>query len=199
MRTPGHMNSSVGHIVWDFLYLPRWCTLYVCCVDLQTWLSRALNWVQLVLCRVWAKIHQDGISLSFSCPMLPASLLLRSFFFLSCQDTRLLTELPAGKEILSSRLTTWPLGFRSLCYLGSSVTCVAQKLANLLPPPRPWFAMLSYSTVPPSVSFHCGSLMLPDDKLLTGIPLEYCWIWTVPLAPSAGSRAARGLPYLSPA
>lgn len=101
------MDSTVGNIVHDFWYLPLWCSLYVCGNDLQTCLE--FNWSYI---RPGLKFLRMEYHLAF----LALGCLQASFWdhiFLSCQDMRLLAELPAGKEILSPWLTTWPLVSRA--------------------------------------------------------------------------------------
>ena len=164
------------------------------CNVLQIYISQALFWVQLVLCGFfWLKFLRTDYHLLFF-PQ-AACKPLSKLMFLSCQDLRLLTILPAGKEILSLWLTTWQFVTRPF------VTCS--------PCSDVWLRQLSaFSAFLPHLStpscfffssqcFHGGSLLEPEDKLLTGISFEYLCIWTGPLAPSIGGWAMHGLPYLS--
>lgn len=90
--------------------------------------------------------------------------------FLSCQDMRLLAELPAGKEILSPWLTTWPLVSRACVTWPPQSDVLLRSWQTLLPLPPPWFAVPSYSTFPPSVS-----TVAPCCYQMTDCWQEYPW------------------------
>lgn len=109
---------------------------------------------------------------------------LSKLVFLNCQDIRLLTILPAGKKILSPRLTTWQFVARPFvtCSPCSDVLLRWLSAFSAFSPHLSTPSCFSFS----SQCFHGGSLLEPEDKLLTGTSLEYLSIWRGPLAPSIG-------------
>lgn len=164
------------------------------CNVLQTCLSQALFWVQLVLCGFfWLKFLRTDYH--------------SAFLFWDCLQASLqahISQLPGYQApgcIASRKRNSPPLTnnmavcCKAICYLFPLLRCVIEAAVS-------FFCLFLHLSSPScflfsSQCFHGGSLLEPKDKLLTGTSLEYLCIWTEPLAPSIGGWAMHGLPYLS--